>query len=158
MRAWLFFSFNPVHWELWRSRWEPLTMLEGFQGEPEEDDGVEEAVQTMGPEDLQNRGKRGGGEGRGEEWGVVEWETERVRQKKKKACERVWGAPGDPWPGPFVQAQHWAKWWFCRGLLTEWPPRWQTCCISSECYGGERGYPVYVLAMKSKWMTSMFGF
>lgn len=46
-------------------------MLEGFQGEPEEDDGVEEAVQTMGPEDLQNRGKRsGGGGGRreGEGW------------------------------------------------------------------------------------------
>lgn len=35
-------------------------MLEGFKGEPEEDDGVEEAVQTMGPEDLQKRGKREG--------------------------------------------------------------------------------------------------
>lgn len=34
-------------------------MLESFEGEPEEDDGVEEAVQTMGPEDLQNsRGRR----------------------------------------------------------------------------------------------------
>lgn len=30
-------------------------MLEGFEGEPEEDDGVEEAVQTMGPEDLQKK-------------------------------------------------------------------------------------------------------
>ena len=29
-----------------------LTMLEGFEREPEEDDGVEEAVQTMGPENL----------------------------------------------------------------------------------------------------------
>lgn len=38
-------------------------MLEGFKGEPEEDDGVEEAVQTMGPEDLQKRGKRDGGKG-----------------------------------------------------------------------------------------------
>ena len=36
-------------------------MLEGFKGEPEEDDGVEEAVQTMGPEDLQNRGEKDGG-------------------------------------------------------------------------------------------------
>lgn len=34
-------------------------MLEGFKGEPEEDDGVEEAVQTMGPEDLQKRGMEG---------------------------------------------------------------------------------------------------
>lgn len=33
-------------------------MLEGFKGEPEEDDGVEEAVQTMGPEDLQKNGRR----------------------------------------------------------------------------------------------------
>lgn len=42
-----------------RSLWELLTMLESFEGEPEEDDGVEEAVQTMGPEDLQNsRGRR----------------------------------------------------------------------------------------------------
>lgn len=45
-------------------------MLEGFKGEPEEDDGVEEAVQTMGPEDLQNRGQKDGGgrmgEGEGE--------------------------------------------------------------------------------------------
>ena len=30
-------------------------MLEGFKGEPEEDDGVEEAVQTMGPVDLQKK-------------------------------------------------------------------------------------------------------
>lgn len=44
-------------------------MLEGFKGDPEEDDGVEEAVQTMGPEDLQKkRGEKDGGEGgRGEE-------------------------------------------------------------------------------------------
>lgn len=34
-------------------------MLEGFEGEPEEDDGVEEAVQTMGPEDLQKKLNRG---------------------------------------------------------------------------------------------------
>lgn len=40
-------------------------MLEGFEGEPEEDDGVEEAVQTMGPEDLQNRGERQGWRRRG---------------------------------------------------------------------------------------------
>ena len=38
-------------------------MLEGFKGEPEEDDGVEEAVQTMGPEDLQKRDKRDGRRG-----------------------------------------------------------------------------------------------
>lgn len=47
-------------------------MLEGFKGEPEENDGVEEAVQTMGPEDLQNRGQKDGGgrkgEGRGGGW------------------------------------------------------------------------------------------
>lgn len=42
-------------------------MLEGLKGEPEEDDGVEEAVQTMGPEDLQNRGEKDGGEGGREE-------------------------------------------------------------------------------------------
>lgn len=42
-------------------------MLEGFKGEPEEDDGVEEAIQTMGPEDLQNRGEKDGGEGGTEE-------------------------------------------------------------------------------------------
>lgn len=42
--------------ELRWSLWELLTMLEGFKGEPEEDDGVEEAVQTMGPEDLQKEG------------------------------------------------------------------------------------------------------
>lgn len=41
-------------------------MLEGFKGEPEEDDGVEEAVQTMGPEDLQNRGQKDGGGRKGE--------------------------------------------------------------------------------------------
>lgn len=52
-----------VHREPWRSLWELLTMLEGFKGEPEEDDRVEEAVQTMGPEDLQKRGKRDGGKG-----------------------------------------------------------------------------------------------
>lgn len=33
-------------------------MLEGFEGEPEEDDGVEEAVQTMGPEDLQKKKRK----------------------------------------------------------------------------------------------------
>lgn len=46
--------------------WELLTVLEGFKGEPEEDDGVEEAVQTMGPEDLQNRGQKDGGGRKGE--------------------------------------------------------------------------------------------
>lgn len=40
-------------------------MPEGLKGEPEEDDGVEEAVQTMGPEDLQNRKARGDGGGQG---------------------------------------------------------------------------------------------
>lgn len=62
-----------VHREPRRSLWELLTMLEGFKGEPEEDDGVEEAVQTMGPEDLQNRGEKDGGEGGREEergWGL----------------------------------------------------------------------------------------
>lgn len=42
-------------------------MLEGFKGEPEEDDGVEEAVQTMGPEDLQKRREKDGGDGGMEE-------------------------------------------------------------------------------------------
>lgn len=36
--CWTAFPFYPVHCELWRSLWEPLTMLEGFKGEPEEDD------------------------------------------------------------------------------------------------------------------------
>lgn len=37
-----------------------LTVLEGLQGKPEEDDGVEQAVQTMAPEDLPPRvGERG---------------------------------------------------------------------------------------------------
>lgn len=36
-------------------------MLEGFEREPEEDDGMEEAVQTMSPEDLQREKKKGGG-------------------------------------------------------------------------------------------------
>lgn len=36
-----------------------LTVLEGLEGKPEENDGVKQAVQTMGPEDLQ---KSGGGE------------------------------------------------------------------------------------------------
>lgn len=74
-------------------------MLEGFKGEPEEDDGVEEAVQTMGPEDLQKRGKRdggkgcigGGGQGRGEvgqqEIPIREGERERVEKKSmRKGC------------------------------------------------------------------------
>lgn len=68
--CWTIFPFYPVHCEPWRSLWEPLTMLEGFQGEPEEDDWVEEAVQTMGPEDLQNRSERDGGEGGGKGEGV----------------------------------------------------------------------------------------
>lgn len=55
--------------------WELLTVLEGFKGEPEEDDGVEEAVQTMGPEDLQNRGQKDGG-GRMEEKGKRGRESE----------------------------------------------------------------------------------
>lgn len=76
-------------------------MLEGFKGEPEEDDGVEEAVQTMGPEDLQNRGQKDGGGRKGE---GVGWEAgdskkgeqrrETVRKKGKSIKKRgVLGAP-----------------------------------------------------------------
>lgn len=78
-------------------------MLESLKGEPEEDDGVEEAVQTMGPEDLQiNRKKDGGDGGRGRV-GV-----EAVRDSKnkggrgdreKKAFEKGVGScslPNDP--------------------------------------------------------------
>lgn len=85
-------------------------MLEGFKGEPEEDDGVEEAVQTMGPEDLQKiegrrmeeeeRGRRGVGGGR-------RFKEERGRQREKKKHEkRVWGAPAfqvTPDLGPLCQ-------------------------------------------------------
>lgn len=72
-------------------------MLEGFKREPEEDDGVEEAIQTMGPEDLQKKGKKDGGEG-GERKrrGVGGWrrqevprrERERGRHKKGKKSMR----------------------------------------------------------------------
>lgn len=69
--------------ELRWSLWELLTMLEGFKGEPEEDDGVEEAVQTMGPEDLQKEGWRMEEEERGRGLEVAgdfkkrEWKTVR---------------------------------------------------------------------------------
>lgn len=56
-------------------------MLEGFKGEPEEDDGVEEAVQTMGPEDLQNRGQKDGGGRRGEGGGGRRREIPRRESK-----------------------------------------------------------------------------
>lgn len=94
-------------------------MLEGFKGEPEEDDGVEEAIQTMGPEDLQNRGEKDGGEG-----GTEEEEEEEERcggleaagdskkrregetEREKKHEKRVWGAPAfqvTPDLGPLCQ-------------------------------------------------------
>lgn len=76
---------HPPPREQWWSLWELLTMLEGLKGEPEEDDGVEEAVQTMGPEDLQNRGEKDGG-GR-EGWGFGggrRFQEERVRDSEKK--------------------------------------------------------------------------
>lgn len=68
-------------------------MLEGLEGEPEEDDGVEEAVQTMGPEDLQKiRGAKDGGKEERGGAGVGggrrfqgERERESGRKKKKKA-------------------------------------------------------------------------
>lgn len=105
-----------VHREPWRSLWELLTMLEGFKGEPEEDDGVEEAVQTMGPEDLQKRGKRdggkgcigGGGQGRGGWTARDSNKRVRGRESGKKAWEEGVGSssfPSDPWPGPFVPAR-----------------------------------------------------
>lgn len=58
-------------------------MLEGFKGEPEEDDGVEEAVQTMGPEDLQNRGQKDGGgrKGRGRGGGGGRFQEGRAKQR-----------------------------------------------------------------------------
>lgn len=68
-------------------------MLEGFKGEPEEDDGVEEAVQTMGPEDLQKRSEKDGGEGgKGRREWVVAGDSKK-REGKKKHEKRVWGAP-----------------------------------------------------------------
>lgn len=64
-------------------------MPEGLKGEPEEDDGVEEAVQTMGPEDLQNR-KAGGdaGEGGGGREGGESRKDIVTKRKawKKKEC------------------------------------------------------------------------
>lgn len=81
-------------------------MLEGFKGEPEEDDGVEEAIQTMGPEDLQKRGAKNGGEQ--ERGGIPRRERESGR-KGKKAWEKGVGSsslPTDPWPGLFVPTQH----------------------------------------------------
>lgn len=61
-------------------------MLEGFKGEPEENDGVEEAVQTMGPEDLQNRGQKDGGGRMGEGGGVGggRFQEERAKQSDVK--------------------------------------------------------------------------
>lgn len=88
---WIWLSSLFIPRELWWRLWELLTVLEGFKGEPEEDDGVEEAVQTMGPEDLQNRGQKDGGGRKGE---GVGWEAgdskkgeqsrETVRKKKRK--------------------------------------------------------------------------
>lgn len=71
-------------------------MLERFKGEPEEDDGVEETVQTMGPEDLQKRGKKDGGEGgnrrRGWRWQEIPIrESERERQSEKKSMRKGCG-------------------------------------------------------------------
>lgn len=68
-------------------------MLEGFKGEPEEDDGVEEAVQTMGPEDLQRMegSRRGLGVSGGRRF-REEGESEKERNHEK----RVWGAPAFP--------------------------------------------------------------
>lgn len=68
-------------------------MLEGFKGEPEEDDGVEEAIQTMGPEDLQNRSRGDRGEGGSGKRRVGGREVKTEREKKKKHEKRVWGAP-----------------------------------------------------------------
>lgn len=66
-------------------------MLEGFKGEPEEDDGVEEAVQTMGPEDLQNRGQKDGGGRKGVgvrgRWEIPRRESKAGRDGKKKRKE-----------------------------------------------------------------------
>lgn len=90
-------------------------MLEGFKGEPEEDDGVEEAVQTMGPEDLQNRwgegwrGRRQRGGGSRDGWGVGSgrrFQGEGETEREKKHEKRVWGAPAfqvTPDLGPLCQ-------------------------------------------------------
>lgn len=100
--------------------WELLTVLEGFKGEPEEDDGVEEAVQTMGPEDLQKRGQKDGGGRKGGGGGVGggrfqegrakqrdgKWKKEKaLKKKRKKKGAGSSSLPSDPWPGPFVTAQ-----------------------------------------------------
>lgn len=91
-------------------------MLEGFKGEPEEDDGVEEAIQTMGPEDLQKnrgeglRGKEAGRRRRKRKvggWRRQEIQRrERETERRKKHEKRVWGAPAShvtPDLGPLCQ-------------------------------------------------------
>lgn len=56
-------------------------MLEGFKGEPEEDDGVEEAVQTMGPEDLQ---KKEGRRMEADERGVGGWRRQEIQRRERE--------------------------------------------------------------------------
>lgn len=68
-----------------------LTVLEGLEGKPEEDDWVKQAVQTMSPEDLHQSG------------GGVEEKREREEKHEKDG-----GHPnpaGDPWPQAFVRSQ-----------------------------------------------------
>lgn len=87
MWIWLSSLFIPreLRWRLW----ELLTVLEGFKGEPEEDDGVEEAVQTMGPEDLQNRGQKDGGGRKGEgDGGVEAGDSKKGEQSRETASEK----------------------------------------------------------------------
>lgn len=72
---------------------------------------MEEAVQTMGPEDLQNRSERDGGEGGGRRGGGRGRGRDKVRRRKfffflKKHVKRVWGAPAfqvTPDLGPLCQ-------------------------------------------------------
>lgn len=88
-------------------------MLEGFKGDPEEDDGVEEAVQTMGPEDLQKKEGRWmeAKEAEGRKGGVGGWRRQEFQRRereteRKKHEKRVWGAPAfqvTPDPDPLWQ-------------------------------------------------------
>lgn len=64
-------------------------MLEGFEGEPKEDDGVEEAVQTMGPEDLQEKLNRGEPKTDEKEGDEGEEEEGEQRGKAEAAGEEV---------------------------------------------------------------------
>lgn len=76
---------------------ELLTMLEGFKREPEEDDGVEEAVQTMRPEDLQKMGRKMEGREAKGGWGDGDGRRFQEGDRKKKQHEKgVWGAPAYP--------------------------------------------------------------